>query len=87
MRHEPSKQRVQAKMTGLPKAIVLLSGGLDSATVLAIASREFDCHAISFDYRQRHLSELNAAKRVADAAGCGREGGAVGACDTAHVAA
>jgi len=60
-------------MTGLPNAIVLLSGGLDSATVLAIASREFDCHAISFDYRQRHLSELNAAKRVADAAGASHQ--------------
>ncbi|UCB56201.1 MAG: 7-cyano-7-deazaguanine synthase QueC [Thiotrichales bacterium] len=49
------------------KAIVLLSGGLDSATVLAVASRDFDCHAISFDYSQRHVSELQAAERLAQA--------------------
>lgn len=49
------------------KAIVLLSGGLDSATVLAIASRDFDCHAVSFNYSQRHVSELNAAIRLAQA--------------------
>jgi 7-cyano-7-deazaguanine synthase len=47
------------------KAIVLLSGGLDSATVLAIASQKFDCHALSFDYAQRSMSELNAAKQLA----------------------
>ena len=47
------------------KAIVLLSGGLDSATVLAIASRKFECHAISFNYAQRSLSEINAASRLA----------------------
>lgn len=51
------------------KAIVLLSGGLDSATVLAIANRNFQCHTISFDYGQRHLSELNAAKQLAQAFG------------------
>lgn len=49
-----------------PKAVVLLSGGLDSATVLAIASRDFDCHTISFNYAQRGLSELNAAKELAE---------------------
>jgi len=49
------------------KAIVLLSGGLDSATVLAIASRDYDCHAISFNYSQRHVTELNAAKQLAQA--------------------
>lgn len=49
------------------KAIVLLSGGLDSATTLAIASTDFDCHAISFNYSQRHVSELNAAKQLAQA--------------------
>jgi len=48
-----------------PKAIVLLSGGLDSATVLAIASQSFDCHTLSFNYAQRSLSELNAAKQIA----------------------
>jgi 7-cyano-7-deazaguanine synthase len=49
-----------------PKAIVLLSGGLDSATVLAVACQKFDCHALSFDYGQRGLSEINAAKKLAD---------------------
>jgi len=52
-------------MTKRSKAIVLLSGGLDSATTLAIASTDFDCHAISFNYSQRHVSELNAAKQLA----------------------
>ena len=48
--------------------VVLLSGGLDSATVLAVArDRGFDCHAISFDYGQRHRFELAAARRVAAA--------------------
>ena len=47
-------------------AIVLLSGGLDSATVLAIASQNFDCHTLSFDYAQRSLSELNAAKMLSE---------------------
>ena len=52
-------------MHKLPKAVVLLSGGLDSATVLALASRDFDCHTISFNYAQRSLSEINAAKQLA----------------------
>ena len=48
------------------KAVVLLSGGLDSATTLAIASAEaYTCHALSFNYGQRHRTELNAAKRIA----------------------
>ncbi len=51
------------------KAIVLLSGGLDSATVLAIASEKFDCHALSFDYAQRSLSEINAAQHLAETFG------------------
>jgi len=50
--------------------VVLLSGGLDSATTLAIARHEgFACHALSFDYGQRHRFELEAARRVAGAAG------------------
>lgn len=49
------------------KAVVLLSGGLDSATCLAIAkSQGFDCYCLSLDYHQRHIAELNAAKNVAD---------------------
>ncbi len=52
------------------KAVILLSGGLDSATVLAIArERGFELHALSFDYGQRHRIELSAASRVADAFG------------------
>jgi 7-cyano-7-deazaguanine synthase len=50
----------------LPSAVVLLSGGLDSATALAIARSEgFVCHALSFRYGQRHVIELAAAERVA----------------------
>ena len=49
-----------------PKAVVLLSGGLDSATALAMASdRGFECYVLSFDYGQRSLTELNAAKEIA----------------------
>jgi 7-cyano-7-deazaguanine synthase len=52
------------------KAVVLLSGGLDSTTVLAIARAEgFAAHALSFDYGQRHFTELEAAKRIARQAG------------------
>ena len=54
-------------------AVVLLSGGLDSATVLAMARAEgFVCHAMSFDYGQRHRHELIAAARVAGALGAVR---------------
>ena len=52
------------------RAIVLLSGGLDSATVLAIAKNAgFDCYCLSLDYGQRHRVELDAASRVAKALG------------------
>lgn len=53
-----------------PKAVVLLSGGLDSATTLAMARHQgFDCYALSVDYGQRHRTELDAAARVAQALG------------------
>jgi 7-cyano-7-deazaguanine synthase len=53
-----------------PPAVVLLSGGLDSATCLAIARAEgYRCHALSFAYGQRHSTELRAAARVAAALG------------------
>lgn len=52
------------------RAVVLLSGGLDSATTLAIArAAGFDCYCLSFDYGQRHRAELAAAERVAKALG------------------
>jgi 7-cyano-7-deazaguanine synthase len=51
-------------------AIVLLSGGLDSSTVLAMArARGFECHALSVSYGQRHGAELDAARRIATALG------------------
>src|SRR4051794_16491695 len=54
-------------------AVVLLSGGLDSATVLAIAQSEgFAPYALSFRYGQRHAFELDCARRLADRAGVGR---------------
>ena len=53
-----------------PQAVVLLSGGIDSSTALAIARHEgFACHALSFDYGQRHRHELNAARAVAQSLG------------------
>ena len=56
--------------TGSPRAVVLVSGGLDSATVLAMArALGFACHALSFDYGQRHKAELAAARRVARSLG------------------
>ncbi|WP_205894646.1 7-cyano-7-deazaguanine synthase QueC [Pseudomonas oryzihabitans] len=49
-----------------PKAVILLSGGLDSATVVALAKAQgFACYTMSFDYGQRHRAELQAAVRVA----------------------
>ncbi len=57
-------------MTAPPKAVCLLSGGLDSSTCLAIARRQgFECYALSFDYGQRHKIELEAARRLAQALG------------------
>jgi 7-cyano-7-deazaguanine synthase len=51
-------------------AVVLLSGGLDSATVVALARQQgYACHALSLDYGQRHGAELAAARRVAQASG------------------
>ncbi len=49
----------------MSKAVILLSGGLDSVTTLAIAqSQGYQCHALSFDYGQRHRSELDAVKHI-----------------------
>ena len=50
----------------MSRAIVLLSGGLDSATTLAIAKSEgYECYALSVNYHQRHIAELDAAKKIA----------------------
>lgn len=57
-------------MTTARRAVVLLSGGLDSATVLAVArERGYDCYALSMAYGQRHSAELDAARRVAQVIG------------------
>jgi 7-cyano-7-deazaguanine synthase len=53
-----------------PRAVVLLSGGIDSTTTLAVArQRGFETHALTFRYGQRHLAEIDAARRVARALG------------------
>ena len=57
----------------MKKAVCLLSGGLDSATCLALARHEgYACYALSFDYGQRHRVELEAARRVAECLGAER---------------
>ncbi|MGH6636608.1 MAG: 7-cyano-7-deazaguanine synthase QueC [Gammaproteobacteria bacterium] len=57
---------LQPTVNDKPRAIALVSGGLDSATCLALAKHQgFDCYALSFDYGQRHAAELEAARRVA----------------------
>ena len=54
----------------MAKAVVLLSGGFDSATTLAIArNRGYECYALSMDYGQRHASELAAAEELAHSIG------------------
>ena len=51
----------------MKRAVVLLSGGLDSTTTLAIARRDHEVHALSFRYGQRHTAELDAARKIARA--------------------
>jgi len=52
----------------MKKAVILLSGGIDSSTTFAIARSEgYECYALTFDYGQRHYRELESARRVADA--------------------
>ncbi|GAI29468.1 unnamed protein product, partial [marine sediment metagenome] len=57
-------------MVAEKRAVVLLSGGLDSATTLAIArSQGFECYALTFRYGQRHKREIEAAKKIANSLG------------------
>jgi 7-cyano-7-deazaguanine synthase len=57
---------------GTRRAVVLVSGGLDSATALAVAQEQgFECFGLAVDYGQRHRSELDAARRVTEATGVG----------------
>lgn len=59
-----------SEINQLKKCVVLLSGGLDSATVLSIAKAEgYECHTISFDYGQRHRAELDAAQNLSKSLG------------------
>jgi 7-cyano-7-deazaguanine synthase len=70
--HIEIKHNAQQELHAKKKAVVLLSGGLDSATVLAIAKQQgFAIHAVSFDYGQRHKIELESARRLART--CGAE--------------
>ncbi|MDO9538130.1 MAG: 7-cyano-7-deazaguanine synthase QueC [Thermoplasmata archaeon] len=50
---------------GIQRAVVLLSGGLDSATCLALASKDYEVHALTFDYGSKHSREIDAAKAIA----------------------
>src|SRR5438552_14108698 len=60
-----SPQLIQPTMVRVQKAVVLLSGGMDSATALAMTQKEgFDVIALTLDYGQRHRREIAAAKRV-----------------------
>ena len=73
--NEPSTSARPLSATGpddgpVRRAVVLVSGGLDSTTVLAVARADgYECYALSFDYGQRHLVELEAARKVAFAMG------------------
>ncbi|GEJ56736.1 7-cyano-7-deazaguanine synthase [Anaeromyxobacter diazotrophicus] len=63
-------RRMAKRKRAAPRAVVLLSGGLDSSTCLAVARRDgFEAHALSVNYGQRHRTELDRARRVARALG------------------
>ena len=59
-----------AEVTQSKRAVILVSGGLDSTTVLAMAKAQgYECYTLTFDYGQRHRAELQAAERVSDTLG------------------
>src|SRR5206468_7943192 len=65
-----SDQRAKLHDEQMKHAVVLLSGGIDSTTTLAIAiSEDYEAYALSFDYGQRHCIETEAARRVANSLG------------------
>jgi 7-cyano-7-deazaguanine synthase len=73
VRERPIVQRVVAEGGVVKRAVLLLSGGVDSATTLALArSQGFAVHALSIDYGQRHRRELDCARRVAQSLGAVR---------------
>ncbi|HEY7159274.1 MAG TPA: 7-cyano-7-deazaguanine synthase QueC [Gemmataceae bacterium] len=73
MKPRPQKESAMPSEQG-KTALVLLSGGLDSATALAVARRDgFRCHALTIAYGQRHAAELEAARRVAAALGAAEQ--------------
>jgi 7-cyano-7-deazaguanine synthase len=66
-----SRGRYQEARDGVNKAVVLLSGGLDSAVTLYLAKKQgLSCRCLIFDYGQRHKREIESAKRIARTAGC-----------------
>src|SRR5688572_6320549 len=69
-RTEGSRSEAPSRLDAPRRAVVLLSGGLDSATTLAVArSQDFECFALSVEYGQRHSAELDAALKVARSLG------------------
>ncbi len=69
--HSPKTPREYANESGRKQAVVLLSGGLDSATTLYLAKKlGFRCLCLIFDYGQRHKREIQSAKKISRAANC-----------------
>src|SRR5258705_8085104 len=69
-RHDMAVESYYDAMSDRPRAVILLSGGVDSTTAAALTAREgFALYALSLDYGQRHTAELDAARRVARALG------------------